>query len=385
MSVLYPEASKTIVGHKAVREALRDTQTYSSDLQGDSDVRDYRQLPLEVDPPRHHLYRVALAPYFVKPTIELLIPQFRAHTDNLIADFLEDGDREVSQHLSLPLVMKNLGVIYSRPQDVAEWISWGPDVWTAESEVRDGKVLHRYLDAIYEEALQKSTDDIWSQIAYLEIEGEQISAAEFRGIAGVMLAGGRDTVVKLFTGIMWHFGKKPEDLQLLRSNPELIGPAIQEFLRFFTPLPVMNRTVVPESTTADLPDDRYVGISFISGNFDETVFTNPFEIDFNRGRNPHLSFGFGPHTCLGNHIAEIEAKVFLEALLSSGKNWKVSSEDMKKADQHFRQGMFFYDTGNISRAVDEWNKAVIFYPDHADAQTWFLRAERELEEKVKCY
>jgi cytochrome P450 len=335
MSVFYPKASKTIVGHKAVREALRDTQNYSSDLQGDSDVRDYRQLPLEVDPPRHHLYRVALAPYFVKPTIELLIPQFRAHTEKLIADFFENADLEVGQDLALPLVMKNLGVIYSRPQDVDEWISWGPDVWTAESEVRDGKVLHRYLDAIYEEALQKSTDDIWSQIAYLEIDGQQISAAEFRGIAGVMLAGGRDTVVKLFTGIMWHFGNKPEDLELLRSNPELIGPAIQEFLRFFTPLPVMNRTVVPESSTADLPDDRYVGISFISGNFDETVFTNPFEIDFNRGRNPHLSFGFGPHTCLGNHIAEIEAKVFLEALLGSGKNWKVVSEDIRYHQEPF--------------------------------------------------
>ena len=329
VSVFYPKASKTIVGHKAVREALRDTQTYSSDLQGDSDVRDYRQLPLEVDPPRHHLYRVALAPYFVKPSIELLIPQFRSHTETLIAEFFHQEDLEVGKHLSLPLVMKNLGVIYNRPQDVDEWISWGPDVWTAESEVRDGKVLHRYLDAIYEEALTKSKDDIWSQIAYLEIEGQQISAAEFRGIAGVMLAGGRDTVVKLFTGIMWHFGKKPQDLELLRSNPELLGPAIQEFLRFLTPLPAMNRTTVPESSTSDLPDDRYVGISFISGNFDETVFTNPFEINFNRGRNPHLSFGFGPHTCLGNHIAEIEAKVFLEALLDSEINWKVLSEDIR--------------------------------------------------------
>jgi cytochrome P450 len=91
----------------------------------------------------------------------------------------------------------------------------------------------------------------------------------------------------------------------------------------------MNRTLVPESSSGDLPDDRYVGISFISGNFDETVFNNPYEIDFERGRNPHLSFGFGPHTCLGNHIAEIEAKVFLEALLNSGKNWKLSSEDIR--------------------------------------------------------
>jgi cytochrome P450 len=265
----------------------------------------------------------------VKPSIELLIPKFKKHTETLVADFFADSSLEVGRDLALPLVMNNLGVIYTRPQDVAEWISWGPDVWTAESEKRDGKVLHRYLDAIYQEALQHSNDDIWSKIAYLEIDGKQISAAEFRGIAGVMLAGGRDTVVKLFTGIMWHFGNHPEDLNLLRAKPELIGSAIQEFLRFLTPLPVMNRTLVPESSSGDLPDDRYVGISFISGNFDETVFNNPYEIDFERGRNPHLSFGFGPHTCLGNHIAEIEAKVFLEALLNSGKNWKLSSEDIR--------------------------------------------------------
>jgi cytochrome P450 len=329
VSVSYPKASKTIVGHKAVREALRDTETYSSDLQGDSDVRDYRQLPLEVDPPRHHLYRVALAPYFVKPSIELLIPEFRKHTEALVADFFADSSLEVGRDLALPLVMNNLGVIYNRPQDVAEWISWGPDVWTAESEKRDGKVLHRYLDAIYKEALQQSSDDIWNKIAHLEINGMQVSADEFRGIAGVMLAGGRDTVVKLFTGIMWHFGNHPEDLNLLRAKPELISSAIQEFLRFLTPLPVMNRTLVPESSGLDLPDNRYVGISFISGNFDETVFDNPYEIDFNRGRNPHLSFGFGPHTCLGNHIAEIEARVFLDALLNSGKNWKLSSEEIR--------------------------------------------------------
>jgi cytochrome P450 len=68
-----------------------------------------------------------------------------------------------------------------------------------------------------------------------------------------------------------------------------------------------------------------VQISFISGNFDESVFENPYVIDIKRGRIPHLSFGFGPHTCLGNHIAEIEARVFLETLLESGYVWKVSS------------------------------------------------------------
>jgi cytochrome P450 len=265
----------------------------------------------------------------VKPSIELLIPEFKKHTEALVTDFFADSSLEVGRDLALPLVMRNLGVIYSRPQDVAEWISWGPDVWTAESEKRDGKVLHRYLDAIYEEALQHSNNDIWNKIAHLEINGVQVSADEFRGIAGVMLAGGRDTVVKLFTGIIWHFGNHPEDLHLLRSRPELIGSAIQEFLRFLTPLPAMNRTLVPESSGLELSDDRYVGISFISGNFDESVFADPFQIDFNRGRNPHLSFGFGPHTCLGNHIAEIEARVFLEALLSSKIDWEIVTQEIR--------------------------------------------------------
>jgi cytochrome P450 len=130
------------------------------------------------------------------------------------------------------------------------------------------------------------------------------------------LAGGRDTVIKLFTGALWHFAKHPEDADRLRDNPELIPRAVQEFLRFLSPLPAMNRTTVPESSTDDLPDDRYISMSFISGNFDETVFANPYEIDINRERNPHLSFGFGPHTCIGNHVTEVEARIFLETFLA---------------------------------------------------------------------
>ncbi len=325
MAIVKAPISRVIRGHKELREALRDTATYSSDLQGDADVRDYRQIPLEVDPPRHHLYRAALSPFFVKPTIEKLIPEFRKISQELIEEFFASGGDVVSQ-LALPLVMHNLGVIYNRPQDVQEWISWGPDVWTAAGPQRSGEVLHKYLDAIYEEALTKKFDDVWWQVAHLEIEGEVISQEEFRGIAGVLLAGGRDTVVKLLTGIIWHLGSSQRDLEYLRENPAGIDGAIQELLRFLTPLPAMNRTTTPESLHSDLPEDRYVQVSFISGNFDESIFENPHKIDIKRGRIPHLSFGFGPHTCLGNHIAEIEARVFLETLLESGFNWSIDAK-----------------------------------------------------------
>ena len=333
MAVVKVPISHEISGHKAVREALRDTATYSSDLQGDADVREYRQLPLEIDPPRHHLFRAALAPYFVKPAIEKFIPEFEELARKHIKTFFAEGG-DVISNLALPLVMANLGVIYNRPQDVQEWIEWGPDVWTAAGPIRSGDVLHGYLDRIYEEALIGEKNDMWSEVAKLEIDGKVVSPEGFRGITGVLLAGGRDTVVKLLTGIVWHLGSSQRDFQLLKNDSKLFDGAIDELLRFLSPLPAMARTTTPESTTKDLPSDRYVQISFISANFDETVFENPFEVNILRARNPHLSFGFGPHTCIGNHIAEIEAKVFLKALLEVANPWEISDQ----SDIRFYEG-----------------------------------------------
>lgn len=328
MAVVDAPTSKTITGHKNVREALRDTATYSSDLQGDADVRDYRQLPLEVDPPRHHLYRAALSQFFVKPAVEKFRPQFLINSKETIENYFATPGANVVSTLALPLIMKNLGTLYSREEDVAEWISWGPDVWTAAGEKRDGGVLHNYLDRIYEEAMIGAKDDIWREIAHLEIEGKQISPIEFRGIASVMLAGGRDTVVKLFTAILWHFARVPADYRALQKEPELIAGAIQEFLRYFSPIPLMARTTTPESGATNLPADRYVGISFISGNFDESVFENPTELNIRRERNPHLAFGFGPHTCLGNHITEVETRAYIETLLDMNLDLSVVSEEI---------------------------------------------------------
>jgi len=332
-NAVHVPAAHEITGHKSVREALRNTEKYSSDLQGDADVRDYRQIPLEVDPPRHHLYRAALAPYFVKPTIEKMAPEFRKITEEFLEEVFPSGADIVSK-LALPLVMRNLGVIYNRPQDVAEWISWGTSAWTAGGPERNGDILHRHLDAIYEEAINDPKQDIWSEIARLEIEGKVISQEEFRGIASVILAGGRDTVVKLITGIIWHFGRNPEDFEYLRQNPDRIDSAVEELLRFLTPNPAMVRSTVPESTTDELPDDRYVQISFLSGNFDESVFENPYEINIRRERIPHLSFGFGPHTCIGNHVTEIEARVFVQTLLDSGISWEI----LDSSKIHFYSG-----------------------------------------------
>ena len=145
------------------------------------------------------------------------------------------------------------------------------------------------------------------------------------GIANVLLAGGRDTVVKLMTGMIWHLAASSEDREFLIENPDKLGKAIHEVLRYLSPLPRMER--VPAAVLAlpeELRDPKdYDHLSFVSGNFDESVFNEPDKINIHRERNPHLAFGFGPHTCIGNHVAEVETAALISTFLREVNAWEV--------------------------------------------------------------
>jgi len=317
-----------VIGHANVRSAARDTENYSSDLQGDRDVRTYRQIPLEVDPPRHHLFRTALSPLFVKPKIEKMIPEFESIAKELINEFVKSGGGEFVSEVALPMVGHCLGVIYNRPQDVSEWLSWGSDVWITTPTGRSGEHLDRYLKNVFDEAENSNDDNAWTFISRLQLEGGPISRTEMYGIANVLLAGGRDTVVKLMTGMIWHLATASQDREFLITNPDKLSKAIHEVLRYLSPLPRMER--VPARVLAQPEELRnpkdYDHLSFVSGNFDESVFSEPDKIDIHRERNPHLSFGFGPHTCIGNHVAEVETAALVSTFLREVKAWEILPE-----------------------------------------------------------
>jgi cytochrome P450 len=313
-----------ITGFAAVRAAARDVENYSSNLQGDRDVRTYRQLPLEVDPPAHHKYRVALSPLFVKKTVDAHVPAFRAAAKGLIADFVAQGGGDVVADLALPMVVNCLGVLYNRPQDVAEWLSWGADVWATDSG-RSGIRLDTYLPRVFDEAEATESDDVWGFVSRIEIDGRHLTRTEMYGMASVLLAGGRDTVVKLMTGVVWHLALVPADREFLQANPEKIPLAISELLRYLSPLPRMERA---PKDIATLPDDerdpsQYVQLSFVSGNHDPEVFAEPEKVNIHRGRMVSLAFGAGPHTCVGNHVAEVETRALVEEFLRQVPAWTI--------------------------------------------------------------
>jgi len=371
-----------IRGFRAVREAARNWEEYSSDLLGDRDVRDYRQLPLEADPPRHTLFRMALSDFFAASSIEKHTQAFEDLAQRLISESEASGTFDAVDELVLPYVIGCLTIIYDRPQDFEEWKSWGPDVWTAAAykrgepvhqaeaalrerdfsieSPRSGETLQAYLDKVFDEAEQRIKDnkeqrDIWDFVARMEIDGIRVNRLEMQGIANVLLAGGRDTVIKLLGGFIWHLVNSPKDAELLRSQIENLKPAIGEMARFISPLPRMER--VPREFAVGSDQDRnpddYVLLSFVSANHDKSQWENANQIDFTRERNPHVGFGFGAHSCLGQNITEIEGSAFLRALLPRITRWQFSE------DPEIQWAEAFLEDGSMTKHINGFEKLAI--------------------------
>lgn len=315
-----------VSGHAAVRAALRDPARYSSDLQGDRDVRSYKQLPLEVDPPIHALYRSILTPMFSADRVASLLPQFRTVADALVRELRESESFNVCSELALEMVVRCLGVVLNRPGDVDQWRSWGPDVWINTPEGRTGEHLQRYLEQTFAEVTAHPDTDAFSVINQAAFDGRELTTEEKHGIANIILAGGRDTVVKVLTGFMWYLGNNPEQAGHLAANRGAIARAIDEMVRWLSPLPMMERIDTSNAGAGDEP--AYTWISFASANHDPAVFTNPESIDLARHPNPHMGFGGGPHACVGNQVAKAETRALLEALFDAGCSWHIVDENI---------------------------------------------------------
>jgi cytochrome P450 len=274
------------------------------------------------------MYRSALSPLFVRPKIQALEPEFEQLAERILDDFERQKGGDFVTDVALKFIINCLGAIYNRSQDVDEWFSWGPDVWTAESNGRSGNKLHAYLHRVFIEAQESSNDDAWTFVCNIDLDGQPVSLDEFKGIGSVLLAGGRDTVVKLMSGTMWHLLKTPQDVTALVPGEVALESAIQEMLRAFTPLPAMLR-VPPEQhglADADRDPSKFVAIDFASANYDPEVFAEPGTINIRREKIAHVAFGFGPHTCIGNHIAEIETRVLFTEILKRISRWKFADE-----------------------------------------------------------
>ena len=315
-----------ITGHADLKAAAKDWARFSSDLQGDLDVRTYRQLQLEVDPPEHTAYRAILTPIFGRQEVAALEPQLRPVAADVVSRLAHRGSAEAVHELALPMVAASIGLAFGRPQDIAELRSWGTESWrTLPDGTRDGSHLEAYLTRVFDEVDGQAGTDAFSRIVAGRIDDRPLTRLEMLGLGNLILAGGRDTVITLISGAVWQLAGDEAGRARLARNPGGIPAAVEEMLRFLSPLPRMERQATEDvaGTWGHAGAGEVVLLGFARANHDPAVFDDPESIRLERSPNPHVAFGNGPHTCIGVHLARLEARVFLEELLAAVPDWRV--------------------------------------------------------------
>ena len=281
-------------------------------------MRSIRQLPIETNPPEHTEWRAIVQPFFDQPKK----PEFAAKVEALIAELVDQaiaGDSfEGVGEFALPLQSRALTYLLGVPESEADtWISWGVHVFKAEDgNFKKGIVLEDYLNVQLDRAENDPGDDFFSALVKAEFQGRKLTRDEMLGFGNLTFAGGRDTIIHSVTSILAYFADHPEALTFLREDPKRVIHASEEFFRVFMPLTQIGR-VCPVSTDVHgtpLEAKDRIGLGWAAANMDPEAFKIPRDIQLDRKPNPHLSFGFGKHLCLGAPHARLIVRSLLKAL-----------------------------------------------------------------------
>jgi cytochrome P450 len=317
-----------VTSHAEVKAAAKDWSTFSSAVQGDPDVRDYPQLPLEVDPPAHGEYRALLDPILGRRAIASLEPAIRQTAGALVAEFARRRRIEAVFELAVPMVARTIATVLGRPEDGSELTTWGISSWEDFPDgTRSGARLDAYVARSLDAAPDATRNDAFARLTRATVQGRPLTRTEQVGVANLVLAGGRDTVILILCGAMWHLAGDSAARARLRAEPQRLPLAIEEYLRYFSPNPGMERMVTTDikgGWGSAHPGDSVV-LGWGPANHDREVFEGPGEIQLERRPNPHMAFGSGPHTCVGIHLARVEIRVFLEELLAVVPVWRLGA------------------------------------------------------------
>jgi cytochrome P450 len=318
------ETLPMILRHADVRAAAKDWQSYSSDapfrvpIPSEEEVRTMRQLPIETNPPEHTEYRAIVEPFFQQAKHPDVIAKVGTLIRSMLAEAVARESIEIVSEFALPVQSHALTYLLNVPENEADrWIGWGIHVFKVTGgEFKKGVVLEAYLQAQFDRAEARPGEDLFSALVKASYRGRRLTREEMMGFGNLVFAGGRDTIIHTISSIIAYLGQNPAALEYLREDPRRIVLAAEEFFRVFMPLTHIGR-VCPVNTNVHgvtVKAGGRVSLTWASANFDETVFAAPEEIQLDRKPNPHLSFGFGTHLCLGAPHARLIIRSLLEAL-----------------------------------------------------------------------
>lgn len=301
----------------------------------------------ETDPPEHSRTRVLVAKAFSKPVVALFEEQIRKICDDILDETIERREFDAVKDVARQLPMRMLGQILGTPESDLDWLVDKGDQLIANT---DPEFTAHVLDKVdteayrlmpfrspagaelfeYAKELMRSkqsrgdTTGVLHLILQPDSHGNVITEAEFRNFFCLLVAAGNDTTRYSIAASLYALANRPALMQQIRAGGDAMWEAApDEFIRWASPTMHFRRTATRdfEMHGKQVKEGDKVLFWFVSGNRDEEVFADPFELDLTRNPNRHMSFGQGgPHVCLGMWLARLEVRILLQELAKRVKS-----------------------------------------------------------------
>lgn len=280
------------------------------------------------DPPTHTRLRSHVAYAFTPKTLEQSKPRIRSIAETLASDMLDEANPDIIRHFAFPLpvivIADMLGV---PPEDRSIFKKWSNSLarlldvsFLSEEQLDEGDLaaseIRDYFRQQVKERRKNPKEDIISQLIHVENKEHLLSEEELINNCILLLIAGHETTVNLIGNGMKLFIEHPPSYHHLLQNTDLIPTAVEEVLRYESPVQFTNRTAGEDIMLGDTMISRgqEVFVAIGAANRDPDVFPNPNNFDITRKKNRHLSFAAGPHFCIGAPLARLEANTAFQVL-----------------------------------------------------------------------
>jgi cytochrome P450 len=327
-----------ILDYDGVKQALNDHDAFTSDYGPD--------WLIFTDPPRHTKLRALISKAFTPRSVAGLEPRIRELARQLLDQTIERGEMDLAGDFAIPLPMLVIAEMLGIPgadrprltgwSDVILEMSYtisnpgSPAARSASERFAAATVeMDSYLVRLFEQRRAEPKDDLLTRLAGAEVDGERLTRPQLLGFFQLLLLAGSETTTNLINNAVLCFLEHPEQLARLRASPALLPSAIEEVLRYRSPLQWMYRVTRHdvEVQGQTIPGAQLVLAVIGAANRDPRQFPNADRFDVTRDPNPHLAFGHGVHFCLGAALARLEARIALTELLERAKGLQRASEE----------------------------------------------------------
>jgi len=324
--------------YQAVLDAERNPELFSNTggIRPDQPGMPYM---IDMDDPAHVLRRKLVNSGFTRKRVMDKVPSIERLCDTLIDGVIERGECDFVRDIAAPLPMAVIGdMLGVLPTEREMLLTWSDDLVCGMSSHVDDVVIQKLMEtfaaytAFTMDVIAKRrtdpTDDLFSILVNAEVEGQRMSDDEIVFETLLILIGGDETTRHTLSGGSEQLLRHQEQWRQLVADPEKLPAAIEEMLRWTSPVKNMCRMLTADTTFhgTELRSGEKIMLMFESANFDETVFGDPENFRIDRNPNSHLAFGFGTHFCLGNQLARLELRLMLHRVLQRMPDLRLADE-----------------------------------------------------------